>query len=124
MIFFFIFSSFLTCLYLYTGLRLIPSLFNKKAARICWCILIFAMLALFVHLYLRVNFIYPDLSYFCAWIGYIGLGLISYLFCLAFLRDLILLLPAWIIRIKNLDRSMKDREPVMPWGSAYIFTCL
>ena len=101
MIFFYIFSGFLSIIYLYTGFRLIPSLFKKKAALLSWILLILSLFTLIVHVYLQVNFIYPHMSRISAWIGYTGLGLVCDLFCLAFIRDILILTSLIVLKIKQ-----------------------
>ena len=109
MTFFFIFSSFLFILYLYTGFRLIPSLLNKKAGLSCWVILILSLVSLMVHIYLRVNFIFPGISQVLSWIGYTSLGLVSYLFCLSFFRDLLIIPTLTILKTKQF--FIKSEKP-------------
>ena len=102
MTFFFIFSSFLFIIYLYTGFRLIPSLLKKRAALWCWVILILSLISLMVHIYLLVNFMNPHISQVLAWIGYTSLGLVSYLFCFSFFRDLLIIPFLMILKTKQL----------------------
>ena len=102
MTFFFIFSSFLFIIYLYTGFRLIPSLLKKRVALCCWGIFSLSFISLMVHIYLRVNFIFLGISTGLAWIGYTSLGLVSYLFCLAFFRDLLIIPSLMILKTKQL----------------------
>ncbi|MBU8911679.1 MAG: metallophosphoesterase [Desulfobacterales bacterium] len=54
------------------------------------------------HIYLRVNFIFPGISTGLAWIGYTSLGFVSYLFCLAFFRDLLIIPSLMILKTKQL----------------------
>jgi len=112
MAFFLIFSSFLAIVYFYTGLRLIPSLFKGKKALFAWIILLAFWAGLILHIYLLVSFILPDLSKILAWIGYSGLGLMSYLFCLTIDRDLIFI-PWAVIETTKRFFSSKDEPPLI-----------
>jgi len=108
MFFFILISGFISILYLYTGFRLIPSFFKKKAAFFAWTLLIFLLITLLVHIYLKIHFIYPGVSRISAWIGYTGLGLISDFFCLAFIRDLLIIVSLIVLKIKQ---AVKKPEP-------------
>lgn len=121
MAFFFIFSSVLFIIYLYAGFRLIPSLLNKRAALWCWLILILSLIALMVHLYLRVNFIYPDISQILAWLGYTSLGLVSYFFCLSFFRDLLIIISLIALKIKQLFIKPKKAPFFNPERRGFLF---
>ncbi len=102
MSFFFIFSTVLFIIYLYTGIRLIPSLFKFKTAVFIWVLLILSLMTLMLHIYLRVTGRYPDISHLSAWIGYSVLGLMSYLFCLTIFRDFLIVCSRMGIKLKQL----------------------
>jgi len=90
--FFILFSSFLALIYTYTGLRLIKGLVPGRAARLgAWLLLVTVFSMLVAHIWFRVTDTHPELSRICAWTGYTGLGVISYLFCLTLTRDLLFL---------------------------------
>lgn len=58
---------------------------------------------------MRVSYIYPGISSIAAWIGYTSLGLVSYLFCLSFFRDLLIIPSIGILKIKQFFiKSDKD----------------
>lgn len=101
MAFFYIFSSFLAVLYIYTGIRLIPSLFTKRTAFPAWICLFLFWAALALHVYFRVTDTHPELSRPLAWVGYSWLGMMSYLFCLVAGRDIIFVPVKAMIKIKQ-----------------------
>ncbi|MFH2058842.1 MAG: metallophosphoesterase [Pseudomonadota bacterium] len=110
--FFFTFSSFLAVIYAYTGFRLIPSLFKGKKAMGAWVILTFLFLILIVHIYFRHSHLNPYLTQTLAWTGYSGLGLISYLFCMAFARDLLIIPSVTFLKIRQfLSPQPKQVQP-------------
>ncbi|NOX33573.1 MAG: metallophosphoesterase [Deltaproteobacteria bacterium] len=78
------------------------TLSNKKARLFCWIILILLLFSLIVHIYFRVNYIFHDVSIVLAWVGYTSLGLVIYLFCFAFFRDLLIIVSLMTLKIKKL----------------------
>ncbi len=109
MAFFLVFSSFLAAVYIYTGFRLIPSLPAGKYRLITWVLLLGSLVLLITHIYLRVTFQLPLLSNIFAWIGYLGLGLVSCLACLTIFRDLVILLSLFILKIRQILSKPKTR---------------
>lgn len=110
MAFFFIFSSFLALVYVYTGIRLIPYLFTGKKAYFAWFCLVYSLLAVVFHIYLRVTQQYSTLSSFLAWTGYTSLGFISYLFLLSVFRDAIALISRIFLRVKHLYSTSQNNQ--------------
>ncbi len=101
MSFFFIFSSFLFIIYLYTGFRLIRFPFKTRAGLFCWIALFLPLASLSFHIYLWVNFIYSDFAKVLASVGYISLGIVSCLFCLCFFRDLLIIVSLIFLKTKQ-----------------------
>lgn len=108
-------------MYAYTGFRLIRFLCRGKIKWLAWGLLLSFWFIVILHIYLRVTFIYPGLSNILAWIGYSGLGFITYLFCLVFLRDVSIILSLSFIKTIGRFSSQKKR-PFNSERRRFLFT--
>ena len=131
MTFFYFFTSILSIVYLYTGLRYIPTINRLKIKRLAWLFLSTLFVCLAAHLYFRVTFTRPHISHILAWIGYTGLGLVSFLFCMAVIRDLALVLTMLILRLRRiifkkqpLDLENPNRRKILVQSSAAVAAAL
>lgn len=131
MTFFYVFTSFLLVIYLYTGFRTIPSLNNKVVKILFWLVLIGTWTALVTHFYFRITQSYPKTAQILAWIGYTSLGPVSYLFCLALIRDLFCIISLGLMIIKKLFGRKKrttiftpERRQFLYRASGYSFAAL
>lgn len=121
MIFFLVFSSFLAAVYIYTGFRLIPSLFTGKQRIYAWCSGLGSLGLLITHIYLRVTFQLPQLSNVFAWAGYLGLGIVSYLACLCLFRDLVIMTSLIVMKIRQLLSKSATQPFFNPRRRQFLF---
>lgn len=120
MVFFYVFCCFFIFIYIYTGIRLIPSLVTgKKRVVSAWIILFFLLTALILHFYFLATLTQFKTAKSLAWIGYTGFGVIAYLFCLVLIRDIAAAILSLTLKVKK--RLAVPRPPVPENAGRRIF---
>lgn len=121
MSFFTIFTSFSALIYLYAGFRFIPSVVPRRFRLTAWLLLAVLLICLVLHFYFRITFVYPQTSRVLAWVGYLGLGFVSYLVCAALIRDAVFLISLSVLKVRRLIFKKKPLLIENPTRRRFLF---